>query len=866
MRWRKGSREANDEFACEHGDPHDGVAIREEPKGVGCPTLEKACEGSRSMRRRIMLRTEKRSGRFRAMLRSVFVVTACLLCLFVAGCGEGRYDALGGGAVDNDDESDPVGADPGENVCGGEGQLRLDGLAMQPGDACGECDDGVAVCDGDESLVCVGTSQPNECGGCEPLHAEVGDTCGPCGEGSWECDDEGGLECVDQAETNACGGCGELDEQPGVSCGDDGDGVFGCTGPEAVRCVMAGENACGGQELLDEIPGSSCGECNGGVVACDSDEQTTCVDADRGVNDCGGCELLPGILGNRCGACDGEFVCDGEESLSCEGAVGNVCGGCDPLENEPGTPCDDNGSDWVCLSADAVHCPESEPANPCGGNTSLEGHPGDACGPCGDGTWVCSAPDQLSCNNATQPNQCGGCTTLAVEPMTSCGGCGDGIYVCASANDVICVDDSENACGGCGTLPAQPDVSCGCGEYRCTGLNDVACSDPRPENACGGCGELDAQPGEPCGDEGCWQCDDGGVECVANARNDCGGCTDLEAQPGDLCPGEIYPWSCTDTGEVACQKDDWPIEEIDGDEIDTEIEQFTDVWGTDGGGVWVVGSEDRVLHYDAGEWEQFEVDSDVGWEAVWATGDEVWAVGYDLLFDGVLFHYDGTQWEEMRAAEEDPGLYDVDGSPDGDVWAVGERTIIHVGDETSDTVDPPPDGGETNYLVIAAPGDDNIWISDTAGELWHYDGAIWGSEFDSPFVEDLWYSEDDDLLWGVGPQTIAFREGKEMGDEEWQDMGENIDEVSEGHWRGVWSGNAGEVWVVGESDDTNHGAVLKLVEDQQGEWNVELHEQVINRQMTAIWGTSGDDWWAAGQFHRESGDNGGGVLRYAPDE
>lgn len=414
-------------------------------------------------------------------MRNVVRVSApaarcCLMAVLLLLTGCGLYDGLQGTPQDDRD----VGSDAGvpdageseENACGGTEQLRLDGEALEPGDDCGPCEDGTVVCDGVEALRCIAATAANRCGGCEPLAGEPDAECGPCGQGVWECDGAGGVECVGKGEINACGGCVPLDDEPNHICvdGQGREGVWGCTGPDDVRCVLPQENVCGGYEDLPAEPGTTgCGKCQEGVWQCAEEDENNveCADEQAGVNVCGGCEPLFGVLGDECGRCEGQWVCDGDNDVTCEGPELNLCGGCEPLEEgQPGQLCDDNVV-WVCETPDRLSCPEPEqsedpeeepePVNACGGTEPLDSGPGDTCGPCDDGVVVCASSEATTCSGESDPNVCGGCQDLSSQPGVVCD---EGhVWACDGQDDLSCVPDEE------AVPPIPTDVEATDGEY-----------------------------------------------------------------------------------------------------------------------------------------------------------------------------------------------------------------------------------------------------------------------------------------------------------------------------------------------------------------------------------------------------------------
>lgn len=698
------------------------------------------------------------------------------LAISLVGCGEARHDIAT--EVDGDDEVDepqPVGAAPGENACGGEEELQIDGESVEPGDACGECGEGLVVCNGGDEVVCVGDTERNACGGCEPLHAEIGDACGPCGEGEWDCDGDGGLYCFNTQETNACGGCEKLHESVGTSCGDEQQGTLGCLGPDEVRCVLPGENACGGDEPLDGQPGTGCGACDGGIVACESDNETTCVDEQRGVNDCGGCGRLPGMVGRRCGPCEGELACDGENDLRCVDSFGNACGGCDPLQTAPGETCEveQGEGNWACESMESVYCAENG-VNPCGGNTTLEGMPGQTCGECEDGIYVCSGPERVVCRGATERNACGGCGRLGAEPSDSCGSCSGGKYICATTEEVVCVDDATNSCGGCGDLVFEPGKRCGReGVWTCTGAEQVGCMDDEALHhswsvsvpmwgvggivaeavwavgAHGAAFSADSADGNPelqqqfvGGDVGFFRdvwLNDGGEVWIA----------DIQANPEGY---DSYLWYFD--GE------DWHSEEFGN--------MLFELSGSDEGEVWAVGQTEEpggsdqyipvARRFEDEQWSDIDVSQlqqqgvdalrriSVGTDHLWViaeSGGEYQILQYDVGADDWQLPAHTTE-DELQSIWHD--------ETSGEVWAVGEDgLIIHYdGEDWQETSPPMPIGEPSNLRVVRGLGSDFVWAVGEEGVVFHYDGEQWsgGTTIHRYDITDIWLG--DDVFWIVG--------------------------------------------------------------------------------------------------------------------
>ena len=199
-------------------------------------------------------------------------------------CGDGlRWACDGFGAVTCIEET--------HSACGGNGELDL-----LPGEVCGACDDGFAVCVTDESTACAGAMPTNACGGCGALQGVPDE---PCGVGyEWQCS-EGTLACVRAAPANLCGGTESLPYEPGGLCGNCNTGVWLCVGSEGVFCF--GELAdvfCDDEVTTDEVTAISAGEAtlNGSILTlpedvtghgfCWSETGTPSLDDDGAGSDC----------------------------------------------------------------------------------------------------------------------------------------------------------------------------------------------------------------------------------------------------------------------------------------------------------------------------------------------------------------------------------------------------------------------------------------------------------------------------------------------------------------------------------------------------------------------------------------------------
>lgn len=562
-------------------------------------------------------------------------------------------DAGGDTALDvHEDTDQDVGT---LNACGGELDLRLNGLLVEPSYRCGECDDGSVVCNGPNTVRCVGATEPNECGECFDLGGAVEQSCGPCGEGVLQCAEDGALLCVGDAPVNACDGCGSLQGQPGSSCfisDEDGAGTWVCDGGGVV-CRNGVLNACGGDEIPlvyngneAELESPCDGECGDGRLACseaDANMLICSTQEDARANSCGGCSALPGNPGDDCGRC-GTWECDGEEGMQCVNEEPNSCGGCIPLTVELGEPCED-GTRAICVG-DVTNCGAG---NGCGGDRSLGAVPGETCGPCS--TWQCDGTEAVACVGSDE-NECGGCLPLPGFGQ-ACGTCGTGELRCQGRNGLRCEDeelDSINECGGCSPLDGEPGDDCGdCGgQLQCSSSRtDLICS--ASENACGGCGPLGLAIGDSCESEcgaGQWICRAGSGFCTPldEELNECGTCGPVPALYGEPC-GCSGTFECNSSGlycsHIACGG----IEEC-GDGCGATRCKYGYCQPTLPGAVELITADERPNGDEFG----FAIASNSEWLVIGAPGTDN-DHGRVYFFEAVVGAWTYRQWVELEIRE-----------------------------------------------------------------------------------------------------------------------------------------------------------------------------------------------------------------------
>lgn len=69
---------------------------------------------------------------------------------------------------------------------------------------------------------------------------------------------------------------------------------------------------------------------------------------------------------------------------------------------------------------------------------------------------------------------------------------------------------------------------------------------------------------------------------------------------------------------------------------------FSAIWGSAANDVFAVGTNGLISHYDGSQWQEMESNSVSDLNGIWGSSStEVFAVGEG----GVILHYEGNQWD-----------------------------------------------------------------------------------------------------------------------------------------------------------------------------------------------------------------------------
>jgi hypothetical protein len=230
--------------------------------------------------------------------------------------------------------------------------------------------------------------------------------------------------------------------------------------------------------------------------------------------------------------------------------------------------------------------------------------------------------------------------------------------------------------------------------------------------------------------------------------------------------------------------------------------------------------------------------------SLWGSGvDDVWAVGGS----GSIRHWDGSTWTPV-ASGTSSDLTGVSGHGAADVWAVGPAgTVVNWNGASWGSV---AEGSIGPLSAVWGRAPDDVW---TGGPL-HWNGRAWTAPSDDSNIEalafcgfspgDVW-AVGQDLVAGNGTGTIAHWDGASWTVEGIAGVSApNATVLGPSEMRAVWCHSPSDVWAVGKIT-----ALTGPLVDTIARWDGSSWSPVDNptaEPLTGIWGTDGNDIWAAG--------------------
>ncbi len=178
------------------------------------------------------------------------------------------------------------------------------------------------------------------------------------------------------------------------------------------------------------------------------------------------------------------------------------------------------------------------------------------------------------------------------------------------------------------------------------------------------------------------------------------------------------------------------------------------IWGSGPNDIFFAGRDPsgaaEVIHYDGvSTWTRVDPlplltnPTPNQYSAIWGSGASEAFVGGDALL-----HYDGARWSRLTSPPGFQRVWAIWGSPDGDVWAVGDLGYVARWLGASWTVPPVPAPTATLRSVWSFGSSDAIAVG-FSGQILRYDGANWPAATTLPASSYQLYS-----IWAAGPSAV----------------------------------------------------------------------------------------------------------------
>lgn len=281
------------------------------------------------------------------------------------------------------------------------------------------------------------------------------------------------------------------------------------------------------------------------------------------------------------------------------------------------------------------------------------------------------------------------------------------------------------------------------------------------------------------------------------------------------------------------------------------------------GDVIAVGDDATIVRYQrsAATWTRESLPAslpeDTVLEAVWGDGvDRLYAVGHDAGGRGVIVRHTGERWERDAPALDTPGLLDIWGSVEGDVFAVGEDGVILHRKRGSDTWSIMSSPSTLTLHSLWGSRADQVFAVGERGAVLFYDGEQW-STLES--ATDLTLT----AVWGIPRFGIAAvaENGRILRYHDWSSV--TVPPQPEGGAiRSLWAGGLSDVYVLTEGvvyPQRFDGTTWSLMSEGFADLDcLELSSSGGPSPLRHLLGSAGGNLYAVG--------DGNVILRYRPGQ
>jgi hypothetical protein len=205
----------------------------------------------------------------------------------------------------------------------------------------------------------------------------------------------------------------------------------------------------------------------------------------------------------------------------------------------------------------------------------------------------------------------------------------------------------------------------------------------------------------------------------------------------DVWAGSGSAFAVTDAGHLVTGNP-WSV-------VGTTDATMAAVWGTSPTNVYMCGLGGRIRRFDGTQ--IINQTSNTSNDLLAMDGraaNDIYAVGAN----GTIAHYDGGNWSVTQIGTQE--LHDVWANPTGDVWAVGNTTVLRFDGIWQAMTPLPPSTAELG--VIWGSSDDDVYVTAWNGGLYHWDGKAWSLvDLGLATVLGVWGSSANDVIvtgWG----------------------------------------------------------------------------------------------------------------------
>ena len=162
---------------------------------------------------------------------------------------------------------------------------------------------------------------------------------------------------------------------------------------------------------------------------------------------------------------------------------------------------------------------------------------------------------------------------------------------------------------------------------------------------------------------------------------------------------------------------------------------------------YVGGQNGTLLHYNGIDWQPVDdgLPANATVTSIWGSGpSDVYVVANDAAH--TLTHFDGTAWSSVALPVSGVTLKAVSGVSSDLVFAVGAQgtVVTRANGAWSGTTMTLPG----TLSAVSATGDHDVFVVGTAGQLAHYDGAMWKVD---AMPDSAYAGADLQGVWATGP-------------------------------------------------------------------------------------------------------------------